>query len=703
MLGDTTQEAMSYSGGGGALLIGEDAPKTLCAALMRTASSSDKGIVHVQPDGSAVFQSYAALLGEARRVLHGLRNAGLSRHDRAILQLTSLHEFFPAFWACVLGGITPVTVAVASRYDEQNSVVSKLLNVWKLLGRPAIVASETLISPIANMSGLPEGGRVELLSITALRNHPPAQEALGTDPNDIAFFQLSSGSTGVPKCIQETHRAVIAHIHASREFNGYSQDDVTLNWLAMDHVVPLLTFHVKDVYLGCQAVQAPTASVLANPVLWLDLIEQYGVTHTWSPNFGYKLVADALARTGQRTRRLSSLKACMNAGEQVTLPVVQAFLSAVAPFGVEPRVMQPAFGMAEVATCMTYQNNFDLKTGVHRFSKSSLGSKLSAAFPDDRHAIDFVDLGPPIPGVEIRIVNKNGELLAEGIIGRLQIKGSVLMPGYFDNAAANEDAFVGDGWFNTGDLGFILDGRLTITGREKEMIILYGANYYCHEIEDVVNRVDGVEPTYAAACGIADARTGSEELAIFFTSRHDDIDAHLSAIRAIRASVSQQLGVAPRYVVPLAKLAFPKTTSGKIQRTQLKARLAAGEFTGVLATLQQREASSVYAEPETDLERWLAGIWGEVLNVPRIGLHDDFLAYGGDSLKAMQIWGRLRDAFPVELPLERILLECSTVAKLAAVLEETLIEKLQTLSEHEAEQLMQAVPGVTGKTAVIES
>ncbi len=687
--GVVPDEPAAFSDGGP--LVSEDGmPKTLSEALLRTSANEPaKGIVHVQFNGSEVFQSYPALLQDARRLLSGLYSEGLVAKDRAILQIESLQDFFPAFWACILGGITPVSVAVAPTYDVENSVVLKMLNAWKSLGRPSIIASESLMAPLSRIAGVAQADRPKLLSVSALRAHPPVQSTAPVSPDDTAFLQLSSGSTAMPKCIKETHRAVISHIQASRQFNGYGPDDVTLNWLAMDHVVPLLTFHVKDVYLGIQQIQAPPASILEDPLTWLDLIDRHRVTHSWSPNFGYKLLSDALARSGNRTWRLSSLKYFMNAGEQVTLLVVHALLRSLACFNVPPRVMQPAFGMAEVATCITYQNHFDFVTGVHRFRKSSLGGKLVRASDGDQNAIDFIDLGPPIPGVRIRIVDKHGRVLPEAVIGRLQIEGDIVTPGYLNNAAANQEAFVGDGWFNTGDLGFILDHRLTITGREKEMIVLYGVNYYSHEIEDIVNRTEGVVSTYAAACGIADARAGTEELAIFFSCRHEGIERQLEVIKNIRANVARELGVNPRYFVPIAKAAFPKTTSGKIQRTQLKTGLAAGDFNEILKTIAAREASAARVAPRTELESWLAEIWEQALDVRQIGIHDDFLDRGGDSLKAMQIWGRLRDAFPVEIPLGRILLECSTIAKLAEVIEETLIEKLQGLSEREAESLLQ--------------
>ncbi len=162
--------------------------------------------------------------------------------------------------------------------------------------------------------------------------------------------------------------------------------------------------------------------------------------------------------------------------------------------------MQPAFGMAEVCTCMTYANDFAIETGVHRFLKSSLGGLLIPSTADDASTITFVDLGPPVPGVEIRITDSSNQVVPEGKIGRFQIRGTVTTRGYLYNDEANKEAFVGDGWFNSGDLGYIWNGRLALTGREKEMIIVRGANFYCYEIEDVVNAL--------ARCGAHLYRSG---------------------------------------------------------------------------------------------------------------------------------------------------------------------------------------------------
>ena len=568
---------------GGPLRIPADAPKTFTEAILRTAKHFPrKGIMHVRASGEEIFQSYPMLLEEAKCILAGLHAKGLKPGDRVILQCEMLSDHFSAFWACVLGGITPVNVAVAPSYNDRNAIVNKLYNVWKLLKHPTVIASAELGESISQLDRFFPGEKFNVLSVKELKSNPPTEDIHESKPDDLVFFQLTSGSTGVPKCIQESHRSIIAHIHGSAQFNGYVPDDVVLNWLPVDHVVPTLTCNLKDVYLGCEEIQVATNLVLAEPLRWLDLIEAHRVTHSWAPNFGFKLIADRLASVEGRKWDLSSTKFLMNAGEQVTLPVVSEFLRRTAPFGINPRMMQPSFGMAEACTCMTYTNDFSEQSAVHRFLKSTLSGLLQPSAAEDASTIAFVDLGPPVPGVQIRITDSQNQVVPEGKIGRFQIKGDVITRGYLYNDEANKDAFVGEGWFNSGDLGYIWKGRLALTGREKEMIIVRGANFYCYEIEDVVNALPGTQPTFTAAVAVSDPATGTEGLAIFFVPQKPEMEEKIRLIEEIRKTVASKLGINPSIIVALPKSEFCKTTSGKIQRNQMKKSLAAGQYDSLL-------------------------------------------------------------------------------------------------------------------------
>lgn len=242
---------------------------------------------------------------------------------------------------CILGGIQPVTIAVSATYKDKNAVVKKLYNTWELLEYPPILATESLVEPLQNLRNLLLISELQVILLEQMRDYPATSQLHHSSPDDVAFLQLTSGSTGIPKCIQETHQGIVAHIHATQKFNGYSSENICLNWLPLDHVVPLLTCHFKDTYLGCQQIEVATNVVLANPLKWLDLLEKYQVSHTWSPNFGFKLVIDALAKLPHKTWDLSSIKFLMNAGEQVTSRVVKNFLTWLLPLEYLPKLCSP--------------------------------------------------------------------------------------------------------------------------------------------------------------------------------------------------------------------------------------------------------------------------------------------------------------------------------------------------------------------------
>lgn len=602
---------------GGPLDIAPDEPQTLPEALVR-AAQGNRGLIYVEADGTRSQQSYAELLTEARALLAGLQRRGLRVGDRVILQLGALRAHFVSFWACLLGGIIPVTVAVAPTYAVSSGVTAKLYNVWKLLGKPIILSTGRQASAMAALANVYPGEPFEIWAVDEESFVGPNADVHLAKPSDVAFLQLSSGSTGIPKCIQETHCGVIRHVHAAARHNGYADDDITLNWLPVDHVVPILTWHLRDVVRGRRQIQAATEYVLADPLRWLDLLDEFRVNETWSPNFGFKLVVDRLTGTSaHRPWDLSTVRHFMNAGEQVTYPVVRDFTEKLARFGVSPRVMQPAFGMAEVCTCMTYANDFSLDSRVHWVDRASLNRALEFVGADQPGATTFVDLGPPVPGVAIRITDTKNRVVSEGVIGRLQIKGGVVTPGYLDNDEANREAFVGDGWFNSGDLGFIRSGRLTVTGREKEIIIVRGANLACYEVEDIAGSVPGVEPTFVAATAVEDVHAGTEGLAIFFVPKGKTLTQQARVVREIRRVVTEKLGVTPAVVVPLERATFPKTTSGKIQRSALKQALAGGGFRAILRLLDLQEGNrstiprwfyrKIFRLSEPDTRTWGSG------------------------------------------------------------------------------------------------
>lgn len=548
---------------GEVLTLPVDTPSHLFTALERTAQRfPERGLILYDDQRNQTRLSYAELVSDARRVSAAMRASGLARGSILLLQMRFDRRFFAVWWGALLYGLKPLNVATPDHYTERNGVAQKLYNVAHNYANLTVAADHERLADTRRWLG----EKKPVIDADALL------QGTDTDSGDpvidpVAFLQLTSGSTGTPKAIQITHRGILHHIAASALHNHYTPEDVDLNWLPFDHVVPILTTHIKDCVLGIQQIQLTTRSVLIDPLWWLHAMSDHRVTHSWAPNFAFQRVVDALAAvTTTPALDLSAIRYLMNAGEQVLAPVVQRFQAICAPLGLRPDAVQPAFGMAEACTCITYNNDSSERLSIH-FNPTQDAAVCDIGEPHlTSHG--FVDLGPLMPGVEIRITDENNQLVKEGVIGRMQIRGPVVTPGYLDNPAANAEAFVGDGWFNSGDLGFIWNRRLVLTGREKEMIVVNGANYYCFELERAAT-VPGVLPTFVAATGVAlEAGANSDVLVLFYVP--DGSVDPVTLERQMSARVAEAFGLAPQYLIPVEAENFHKTTSGKIQRGQFK-------------------------------------------------------------------------------------------------------------------------------------
>jgi acyl-CoA synthetase (AMP-forming)/AMP-acid ligase II len=544
-------------------------PDTLIASLVETASRElGDRIIFVDGSGAHVAISYGDLLQRAQRILGGLRAKGLVAGDKVILQLLRNDDILEAFWGCVLGGFVPVIAAVPKAYESSDREFQQLCRVWEALGRPWTILPSAQVAP-AVARDLDPG---KLMALDALRGHARDVRHHAAKAEDIAFFSLTSGSTGTPKSVMLTNRAVLQRASGVNQLCGWGSDDVVINWLPLDHIGSISDWHVRCVPTGCTLVYAPKEYVLAKPLRWLDLIERFRGTHSWSPNFAYGLVNRALEKNHDRSWDLSSLQTLLSAGESVSLSVVDRFLELLAPHGLKNTVIQPAFGMAETGSGITYfQPAAAANARIFNVDRHSLGGQLvmrEAGHPD---GIPFVSLGPPIAGVSLKIVDQNGDTLPEQRIGQLYISGDAVSAGYFQDDTATRAVFREDGWFDSGDLAFLSGGQLIITGRAKESLIVNGANFYNSEIEAAVEEVAGVSATFCAACAVRAPGTTTEAVAIFFhTPATDDADVR-ELLGNIRQTLARRLGLKPDVLLPVAKEDIPKSPIGKLLRSRLAA------------------------------------------------------------------------------------------------------------------------------------
>ncbi|MGH3749585.1 MAG: AMP-binding protein, partial [Micromonosporaceae bacterium] len=558
--------------------ISADFPRDLAHALTSAAERSPGvGITLARSDVASLgrgFLSYPALLERARRILGGLRAHGVAEGDHVIVHCSDLTDFLCGFWACALGRIRPLLLARPSAPDAVAATTERLRQAAALLGEPVVLASS---------ADIPEWGAAagaRLLDVADCAGHLPANPVEAGSDSDVALLLMSSGSTGVPKLVQLTHGGLREFAAGTQAMLPLNPGDTTLNWLPLDHSGAFLLYHLHPVFAGCGNIHVPASYVLADPLRWLDLIAEHRVNHTWAPNFGYQLVNTALREQPDRSWDLSHLRSLVSGGEQITFEVMTEFLDKLTAYGVGPGVFRPAWGMTETCTGIAFAR-FDDPDCVHHLRAGSLDGDLEwLPTPAEGGAdqVTLISIGSPAPGAVLRVVDERCQVLPEARIGRLQVKSARITPGYFGNPEADRDAFPeGDWpsrtWLDTGDLAFVKNGQVVITGRGSDRIIVNGQNHHTYEIESIVHTVPGVAPGMAAAVAAPDPATGTDRLAVFFVP---DSDHPAQTASLVRQQLHTRRGLAAQ-VIPISAADFPKTPSGKVQRAKLRQRLVSGE------------------------------------------------------------------------------------------------------------------------------
>ena len=558
-----------------ALLVGPplhlkaDDPRTLAELLDRVAREAPtQSITTIGSDDRERTLTYAELRERARSFAAGLCGRGVRPGAVVMLQVDNNEDLLVALWGAFTGGYVAMNMAVPLAYEPEIGAADRLRGVWEVLHQPPVIVSERLREPLARFVPRMELHVVETVRGTNLM--PPA-----IDAGDRALCLLTSGSTGVPKVVQHTHATVCSFLTGYANALGFSARDVFLNCLGLDHVAPLYMTHLIAMWCRARSVNAPYAAFLRSPRRFLEWADRHGATSTFFANFAYGLIADAAVET-RGGWDLSSLRAALNAGEHVIASTCQRFVEALAPYGLPAEAMRPCWGMSETS------------------------SATVVAPPLRRGAIDpearFVSAGFPTPGFSARIVGDDRRVQRYGQVGRLQVRGPQITVGYFERPDANQEAFVGEGWFDTGDLAFIDDAGVTLTGRAKEVIIINGANYHAHEIEAAVQSVEGVLPSFAAAFAVR--RPGDETDRIAVAYAREEGREPREQLKKIRASVASRVGVAPTWVLPVDRAQIPKTEIGKIQRTKLRSAFERGDLD------ELRRSTDLMEENDRTMPAW---------------------------------------------------------------------------------------------------
>ncbi|WP_111977562.1 type I polyketide synthase [Algibacillus agarilyticus] len=592
----------------------------LVSLLQRAASDhKNKGFVSIHTDGSLKHQHYGELLAAASCICGGLQTAGVKPRQEILLQIEDAGDLFNAMWGCILAGAIPIPLNVALTYNNLNQT-QKLVNVWHNFAKPTILTSENLTGDIANVKQLHDTFEPNIVSLESLKKHSASTQFYQSKPNDVAVLFLTSGSTGIPKGVPQTHENILAMVDGTIQMNGFTAEDVTLNWMSMDHAGSLVFLGVMGVALKCNQFHVPIAYVLQKPLRWLDLINEHRVSISWAPNFVFSLFLENKKEITEGQWDLSCMRFMVNAGEAIVTRTARDFIRLLQQHKLPENALRPAFGMVETCSGITW----------------STGFTLANSHDDD----SFVDLGPCIPGAAIRIVDENENPIKDEQSGRLQLKGPSVFSGYHNQPELNKK-IISDGWLTTGDLAYLRNGHLFITGREKDIIIINGNNFYCHEIEGAVEQLDMITRGNVAACGVTPIGKNTEQLAILYHCVETDKETLKTLNKSIRSQLMHVVGVSPSIMIRLEVDEFPRTAIGKIQRPKLKTQLEEGLFKERSLAPEKTTTRNRKNKVSSALTEKIADIWRDVLELDELNYDETFFELGGHSLLAFQVQAEL--------------------------------------------------------------
>ena len=532
--------------------------------------------------------TYGELYSRASAVASELRQRGLEPGQTVAIMLPSCAEFFFTFAGILLAGGIPVPLYPPFRADRIREYAGRQANILRnaesrflITFRQAEGLARLLQPRVPTLRGVLNAKR---LASPAIREEPPAAEwrpvvnlSHRARGEDIAFLQYTSGSTGDPKGVILTHANLLANIRSIIAGLEVTSEDVAVSWLPLYHDMGLIGAWMGPLFFGVPVVVMSPLAFLSRPERWLRAIHRHRGTLSPAPNFAYELCVRKIPDKDLAGLDLTCWRAALNGAEPVQAGTLERFATRFAPHGFRREAFLPVYGLAEASLAVSAP-----KPGtaykVDRVERNSLESDGHAipANEGDSAALDFVSAGRALPDVEVRIVADDGRDVEERVEGQLWFRSPSATSGYYHNPSATGNLLRGGGWLDSGDRAYMAEGEIYITGRAKDVIIKAGRNLYPHEIEEIVARVPGVRAGCAVAFGAPDERSGTERLIVAAEVR-SMTDAQ-RIVAEITREVDQAVGFPPDSVELLRPHSIPKTSSGKLRRSETRKLFLEGKL-----------------------------------------------------------------------------------------------------------------------------
>jgi fatty-acyl-CoA synthase len=535
---------------------------TFLTVLSRAAETADRGFIFLDGELREASYPFRALVDEAKRRGRHLQRLGLQKGDRLAMIVPESEDFVLTFLGAVSVGVVPVPMyppLALGRLDSYMDATARILRA----SRARMLLTTKKVAPVLWSLTSTVSGLEDIVTMDALEGPIEEGRPVEISPSDPCFLQFTSGSTSDPKGVIVTHASLVANAHAIM-FDGLksvAERDRGVSWLPLYHDMGLIGFVLAPIYATVPVVFLPTLSFVKRPTVWMETVSKYRGTITFAPNFAFALAAKYSARHKVGELDLSSLRVLGCGAEPINAGTVRKFQDAFSGFGLDPNAIMPCYGMAEATLAMSF-DRIDRPFSSAVIDRASYENDAKAHPPVDALATEIVSCGRTFPGHDLAIMDPSGALLTERSVGEIVFRGPSVSAGYFENPSATSEVFK-DGWLHTGDLGFMIDGEVFVSGRMKDLIILNGRNYHPQAIEWEAEKVEGIRKSNVVAFALKGEET--EKLVLVAEVKKDQ--PMTTALQdEVKAGVKNGLGLTVHEVVLVPAGALPKTSSGKLQR-----------------------------------------------------------------------------------------------------------------------------------------
>lgn len=510
--------------------------------------------------------TFGSLWEKAESIASGLQYQGLEPGQVVALMLPTSLEYFYSFFGVLLAAGIPVPLYPPARPTQIEEHLRRHTGILKN-SQAVILVTISEVLPLARILKSHVETLRHVVTAENLFTHCGQFAVQALRPADTAFLQYTSGSTGNPKGVVLSHANLLANIRAMGENIQADSKDIFVSWLPLYHDMGLIGAWLGSLYYGCQLVIMSPLSFLMHPEKWLWAIHRHRGTLSASPNFGYEFCLKKIEERDIDGLDLSSWRLAFNGAEPVSPETVKKFAARFSQYGFRPEAMTPVYGLAESSVGLAFPppESTVLIDRVERETFMNSGKGIPASATDE-NALQFVACGKPLKGHQIRIVDANDMELPSRQEGRLQFSGPSVTSGYFRNIDQTKQLFHGK-WLDSGDMAYMADGYVFITGRVKDIIIRGGRNIYPSEIEELIGNIKGIRKGCVAVFGSHDSRSKTEHLIVVAETR-ETMPEELKGLHVvINNCVTDLLGLPPDRVLLVPPQTVLKTSSGKLRRS----------------------------------------------------------------------------------------------------------------------------------------